>query len=124
MTDNSALSDRHGDAVSCEVRGNVHHRRTQTAAPSDTTWPPVELDDQEINYVPHFKNLGRMVTTNDSDMPALRYSIQQATVRWHQLAQNFVIVWIQTRHSNCTFCVESFQPSINKEDEEDMAHTK
>ena len=48
---------------------------------------PVKLHDQEINYVPHFKYPGRMVTTKDSDMPALRYSIQQATVRWHQLAR-------------------------------------
>ena len=82
--------DRHIGSKVCEKAAERARKRCQVTANREADQVVFTIGDQPIQKVSTFKYLGRILSANDDDLPAVVANVRCARQRWGQVAQLLV----------------------------------
>jgi Reverse transcriptase (RNA-dependent DNA polymerase) len=75
-------SNRHKNSQTC-LRGTIRHqRRLQQLQNNQAQSSEIFINNTKIQHVNTFKYLGRPLSANSNDIPAVQYNLQKATKTW------------------------------------------
>ena len=85
----------------CEKAADRARKRRQVIANREADQVVFTIGDQPIQKVSAFKYLGRILSANDDDLPAVIANVRCARQRWGQVAQ--LLVWEGTSVSMMSY---------------------
>ena len=80
-----ALNGRHKSTEMCRSGADRKRRRLAEAEVRDSTEMAFEVYGQQIQSIPRFKYLGRVLTEGDDDWPAMAGNLAKARKSWGRL---------------------------------------
>jgi len=83
------ISNRHSQSKLCHAGAarNAARKQQQVCIEARSTPFIMRVGDQPIQYVGEFKYLGRVISHDDSDLPACVRNIQRARQKWADLSK-------------------------------------